>query len=185
LDKQFDLLLKEMNHEIVNAFALSKKEKALVDYSAEISIPLITDKDIQTLSRKTSRVLLDEYAGIFFDHFGKYFNDADSYFSAEIHRTPYIVGIIFNVSEHPPTTPIQLIDTSHHGPLFEKILNLGFSNVSNDIFIQKDVKGFERDSFYVIKPNQYRLWHQAIAYLDLHEFSDAIMRAGKKQAMEM
>ena len=185
LEIRFDLVLKEMNHDIVNAFALSKKEKALVDYSAEISIPLITGKDIKTLSRKTPGALLEEYADIFINHFGKYFNDADSYFSAEIHRTPYIVGIIFNVSEQPPATPIKLIDTSDQGYLFEKILNLGFSNISNDIFIQKDVKGFERDSFYVIKPNQFRLWHQAIAYLDLYEFSDAIMRAGKKQAMEM
>ncbi|MCP4220955.1 MAG: hypothetical protein GY765_40375, partial [bacterium] len=185
LDKEFPPLLEELNQTTVDAFALSQKEKALVDYSIEISIPLISGRNPQMLSRKTPGALLDEYAGIFNDHFGKYFNDSDSYFSAEIHRTPYIVGIIFKVSQQPPASPIQLIDCDYHGPLFEKILNLGFSNVSNDIFIQKDVKGFEKDSFYVIKPNQYRLWHPAIAYLDLSEFSDAIMRAGKKQAMEM
>ena len=40
------------------------------------------------------------------------------------------------------------------------------------------------DSFYVIKPNERKNWHPAVARLDLNEFMDAIMRAGKEQLME-
>jgi hypothetical protein len=49
---------------------------------------------------------------------------------------------------------------------------LSFENVGQDLFIQKDIKGFENDGFYVIKPNEYKSWHPALAYLDLSEFID-------------
>lgn len=44
--------------------------------------------------------------------------------------------------------------------------------------MQKDVRGFERDGFYIIKPNEKKLWHKAIAYLDTEEFADAMLRNG-------
>ena len=45
---------------------------------------------------------------------------------------------------------------------------------NNNIFVQKDIKGFEAESFYVIKPNECKNWHPAIAHLDIGEFTDAI-----------
>lgn len=40
---------------------------------------------------------------------------------------------------------------------------------------QKDVINFERDSFYIIKPNEFKNWHPAIAYLDLGEIIDSFL----------
>ena len=40
--------------------------------------------------------------------------------------------------------------------------------------------GFQKDGFYIVKPNEKRLWHKAIAHLDLNEFTDVILTAGKK-----
>ena len=42
------------------------------------------------------------------------------------------------------------------------------------LFIQKDIRGFEKDAFYIIKPNEYKCWHKAVAYLDAYEFSQTI-----------
>ena len=42
--------------------------------------------------------------------------------------------------------------------------------------MQKDVKGFEEDFFYIAKPNQYKSWHPALAYLDLSEFIEAFFK---------
>ena len=58
--------------------------------------------------------------------------------------------------------------------LLRTITALQFENLSDNLFIQKDVKGFEEDFFYVAKPNQYKSWHQALAYLDLSEFIQAL-----------
>jgi hypothetical protein len=45
---------------------------------------------------------------------------------------------------------------------------------SKNLFIQKDIKGFETNSFYIIKPNEYKCWHRAIAWYDVAEFKETI-----------
>ena len=53
--------------------------------------------------------------------------------------------------------------------------------LTNQLFVQKDIRGFERDFFYIFKPNERRLWHKAIAHLDVNEFDDAILKAGRDE----
>ena len=53
--------------------------------------------------------------------------------------------------------------------------------LSDNIFLLKDVKGFEKDSFYLIKPNEYKCWHRAIAHYDLSEFMHVLMEADLKR----
>ena len=55
---------------------------------------------------------------------------------------------------------------------------------STAIFEQKDVKGFEEDFFYVIKPNEYKCWHRAIAHYDLAEFIEDIETAELDQVLD-
>ena len=51
--------------------------------------------------------------------------------------------------------------------------------ITKQLFVQKDVRGFEKDYFYIFKPNEKRLWHKAIGYLDVNEFADVILKAGR------
>ena len=43
--------------------------------------------------------------------------------------------------------------------------------------IQKEIKGFEKNSFYIIKPNEYKCWHRAMAWYDVAEFKEVIQKA--------
>jgi len=45
----------------------------------------------------------------------------------------------------------------------------------NDLYINRDIKGFGENSFYVIKANEYKNWHRAIARLDISEFMDSLI----------
>jgi hypothetical protein len=183
-EEEFPDLTGNLNKKIYTAFELSNQEKSLVDYVLNVSIPLFNKKNIKKLFKEVPEKILEEYAQLFIDHFKKYFNGPDNYFFAEIHRAKYVVGINFVVSDNKPETSIKWIPDNDDLRVVELLSNFSFSEVSNDIFIQKDVKGFEKKSFYVIKPNQYKLWHKAIAYLDLNEFSDAILNSGRKQLLE-
>ena len=60
--------------------------------------------------------------------------------------------------------------------LIINLTKLGFENLSNILFLQKDIKGFEEDYFYIAKPNQYKSWHSALAHLDLSEFIEAFFK---------
>ena len=55
------------------------------------------------------------------------------------------------------------------------LLSLTASNVSENLYLRKDIRGFEKDGFYIIKPAEERLWHPAVAYVDVEEFVDAIL----------
>ncbi len=181
-EEKFLVLKGNLNKEIYSVFELSNQERALTDYAITVAIPLFNKKNIERLFDKATVELLREYAQLFIDHFEKYFNGPDHYFRVEIYRAKYIVAINFVVTETKPDHNISWISNKEDSEMVELLSShLTFSKVSNQIFSQKDIKGFEEKSFYIIKPDHYKLWHKAIAYLDLYEFQDAILKAGKKQ----
>lgn len=184
LEKDFISLQEKLDIELSNVFGLSKQEKALVDYVREISIPLISGKKDKELYARSPERVIEEYVQLFIDHFDNYFQELGKHFSAEIYQAKYVLGINFVISDEKPVNNIQWKKDQDDLRVVELLVNMSFSEISNDIFIRKDVKGFEENSFYIIKPNRYRLWHKAIAYLDINEFSDAILESGRKRLTE-
>ena len=98
------------------------------------------------------------------------------------YRKPEIflfIAINFVFQKDEPFKKINIInDITDEGELF-KILssNLSITKKTNDLFIQKDIKGFENNSFYIIKPNEYKCWHRAMAWYDVAEIKEAIESA--------
>jgi len=54
---------------------------------------------------------------------------------------------------------------------------LSLYQVSKKLFIQQDVRGFTPTYFYVIKPNERKVWHSAVAYIDAQDFEQEIVKA--------
>ncbi|MCX6579355.1 MAG: N-6 DNA methylase [Candidatus Aminicenantes bacterium] len=183
-EKEFFSLRKSLDEAIYSTFHLSNQENALVQFVKDVSIPLFEGKITKQIYDKPSTEVIEEYARIFIDHFANYFRELGNYFSAEIYQAKYVLGINFVISEEKPANDIRWKKDQDDLRVVELLVNMSFSEISNDIFIRKDVKGFEENSFYVIKPKQYRLWHKAIAYLDINEFSDAILESGRKRLTE-
>ena len=150
----------------------------------DISIPLFQGKAVKNLYNKPSREVIEEYVQLFINHFDNYFRELGHYFFAEVFQAKYVLGINFVIRNEEPANNIQWKNNQDDIRMVELLANKSFSEISNDIFNLKDVKGFEKNSFYVIKPNQYKLWHKAIAYLDINEFSDAILESGRKRLTE-
>ena len=74
---------------------------------------------------------------------------------------------------------IIIEDKQTESEIIQFIVKLGTKQITNRLFVQKDIRGFEKDYFYIFKPNEKRLWHKAIGYLDVDEFADAILRSGR------
>jgi hypothetical protein len=55
---------------------------------------------------------------------------------------------------------------------------LSSGQITHNLFVQKDLRGFEKNGFYIVKPNEKRLWHRAIAHLDVNEFANAMLKEG-------
>lgn len=185
LEKQFKLKQDEIDQEVIKLFKLDEEEKDLLDYAYNISIPMIKNKKFNSIFRelKYNDKDLEEYAKIFIDSFNRTYNSDGNYFEVEIWWTKYIIGMKFKVILEKSQCKNQIIwkKGQEVKEILQNIGSLQFSEVTNDIFIQKDLRGFEEDYFYIIKPNEYKSWHKAVAHNDLREIDNDIMLAAKEE----
>jgi hypothetical protein len=184
LDNQDKLLT--IQHEIekylYHAFVVSDKEKALIDYAHKIIIPVQKKHtDSNLLYNPCDITLLTDYAQLFIERLASNFEKIGKKFVVEIWYTQQIVGMFFKVistAEYKEDVVWINKQTDISG-LFQTIIQLGATKITDQLFIQKDIRGFKKEYFYVFKPNEKRLWHKAVGYLDVEEFADAILRAGR------
>jgi hypothetical protein len=178
-------ILTEINILIYKIFSLNKIESALVDYSKNIAIPLMMrhkNHEKLLLPLKLNDTILADYADLFINRFASNFEKIGKKFVVEIWHSPQIVGMFFKVvSQSEYTEQIIWEDKQQNTAVFKKIVELGTRKITDQLFVQKDIRGFEKDYFYIFKPNEKRLWHKAVGYLDVEEFADAILKAGRNK----
>jgi hypothetical protein len=75
--------------------------------------------------------------------------------------------------------PIKWISKQNNAAFLTFLYKLWEEKITDRLFVQKDIRGFDNNGndFYIIKPNEKRLWHEAIGYLDVNEFVDAILKS--------
>ena len=154
----------------------------LVDYARTISIPLATkcqgyEKVFTTIGKEDTMIY--DYAHIYIDHFSNSFNRNGRRFIVEIHYSSQIIGMFFKVINDCDYRDDILFIQDTNNELMRLLHNISTQKITNRLFVLKDIRGFERNCFYIFKPNERRLWHKAIAHLDVNEFDDAILKAGR------
>jgi hypothetical protein len=177
INEEINLLYDEIDLLLINQYKLNNQEKSLVDYTLNISIPLRTNKKYDEIFRKLipNDKVLEDYAKIFLNHFGTIYNKEGHFFEIEIIHSNHTIAMYFRVIPNKSKSPKKIIwSQKGYKELLSTFTRLSFENVGQNLFIQKDIKGFESDGFYVIKPNEYKSWHPALAYLDLSEFIEAL-----------
>jgi len=177
LKTQIESEEKKLNEIILDSFELSNMEKTLLDYAIHITIPQINNK-IEPVA-KTTEKQLKKYAQIFIDHFGKRWDGNPNYFTIDIYSNNYIVGINIKVVDSKPSRKIRIYPNKKANELF-KLIKLGEEKITDIFYKQRDIRGFNESSFYIVKSNQYKNWHPAVAHGDLAEFIEAMFKAEKE-----
>ncbi|WP_264480581.1 hypothetical protein, partial [Psychrobacter sp. I-STPA6b] len=126
--------------------------------------------------------ILKNYASIFVERFKSKLEKEDKKFVVEIWHTNQIVGMFFKlVPVSSFKNAIVWVDKQENDwEILSLLTQIRSEKVTDKLFVQKDIRGFEKEYFYIFKPNEKRLWHKAIGYLDGNEFADAILKAGRK-----
>lgn len=183
---------KNLNKAIKVAFGLSDDELDLIDYALTINRHVVRINSTNTISKriellrncpafkvikKEDQQLID-YAQVYIDRFAKSFNRNGKRFMVDIHYSEQMIGMFFRVIDEQDFTE-EIPAPKTNDILLALAAELSSQRITDQLFVQKDVRGFENDFFYVIKPNEKRLWHKAIAHLDVNEFDDAMLRAGR------
>ena len=174
--EQVNALQNDLDKYIFSLYELNNIERDLVNYALDISIPLYINQDI--VFEPPSEEDLNNYADIFIKHFDLTFNGPNEFFFVEIHRTSSFIAMIFKIVGNKPTHKKEFIDNSN---IKNVINNLGKLSIEKRkaLYMQRDIKGFNEDSFYVIKPNELKNWHKAVGRLDLIEFMQDLSKESK------
>lgn len=174
----------KLNNAICNAFSLTEEEITLLRYTVDMTIP------IQTRHKGFEKLLLPfeyeepallDYAQLFLNRFQSNLSNTHRKFVVEIWYTKQIIGMFFKVIpiDEYKDDFIWINKQEDTSGILQVLISIGSSEITDKLFVKKDIRGFEKDYFYIFKPNEKRLWHKAVGYLDVDEFSDAILRAGR------
>ncbi|OFX41648.1 MAG: hypothetical protein A2X08_05260 [Bacteroidetes bacterium GWA2_32_17] len=176
----------ELNQYIYELYNLSKTELDLIDYTQKITIPILQAKnkpfknirdDINLYRpyKKVEENEITDYINIFKEHFSTFHNGGEKgYINTRIFQSENILAIEFYIEKKQHKD--KRINESNNNEL-EILASLGFQKISNELFIQKDVKILKSKSFSVLKLNQYKYWHKAIARFDAIEFTEAMLKS--------
>lgn len=188
-------LINKINQSIENldliimvAFSFTEPEKSLLDYSNKITIPLIMkhkgfEKVFNSLNPE-SRELTD-YIRLFLERYNNIYKKAGQKLVVDVKHTKQLIGLFFKLVPLSQKADLMNYTETENTKILQILSALGNEKITDRLFIQKDIRGFEENGFYIVKPNERRLWHKAIAYLDLNEFTDAILTAGKKEIVNV
>ena len=183
----FSEKLKQLDIEIAKSFDLSEQETHLMDYANDITIPMIMrhkgHEHIFKPLKFQSRPIKD-YVELFLDSFNDVYNRINQKLTVTIRHTDQIIGLFFKVSASNSSNQITW-EKANNDEIIQLLSSIGIEKITDRLFVQKDIRGFEKDGFYIIKPNEQKLWHKAIAHLDKNEFVDALLVAGKKSVVDV
>ena len=161
------------DHVVSEFYDLDDQEKCLIDYNKTVSIPLFRNQI--SPYKKLKRLEFIPYVNVFIEHFEEIFNEDGNFFEITIHpevANSHFAAIEFKIVKDKPQS---LINNSKPNESMDFWTRFSITKHTQYFYEQKDIINFEKDSFYIIKPNEYKNWHPAIAYLDLGEIIESFL----------
>ncbi|MDR2950077.1 MAG: hypothetical protein LBV71_12825 [Prevotella sp.] len=183
-------ILKNINKLINELYRINEAEKDLINYVLNVSRyqfqeskqDLIIDfTHTNKNDYRNKETVLKQYAEVFLREIEDIYDN--EYIQAEIYSLHHFVAVNFVFHSDPIKERIIYQKNANIIESLEKLGNLSISQIASvtdptkNLFIQKDIKGFEDNSFYIIKPNEYKCWHRAMAWYDVAEFKAKIEEA--------
>lgn len=162
-----------LNKLVYALFNINDTERDLIDYTFEISIPYFNNKEEPLLPPEDEH--LESYAKIFVDTFKDIFEKQGKSFQAEIYiGERYFVAMNFKVLNEKPEKYIIFKSDRDVNKIVKLFGYASFVKISQKLYIWRAIRGFEKSSFYIIKPNERKNWHRANARHDVNEFMAAM-----------
>lgn len=181
-------LQEQLKDQIYKSYSITPEEHALINYAHEVSIPQYkrktSGKMFQPLApgNREHEEYLRRYVTVFEEHFRPLFNSNEKYFQTDIHLAEAFTGIHFKIAPKPDNAEtIAFIRDNDVERMVKVIGNLAVSVFTRQFYVRRDVRGFNKNSFYIIKANLRKNWHPAEAYADLSEFVHSLVRAEMKR----
>lgn len=188
IDSQIQQKMEKLDKTVITSFSFSEQEKDLLDYSVNVTIPMLMkhngyQKLYEPLDFKDK--IIEEYLHLFLSNFNEVFRELEQQINVKVKYSKHIIGLFFKLDTlDSDRAPISW-EKSEDSEVLQVLSSLGSEKITNQLFIRKDIRGFEEYGFYIVKPNERKLWHKAIGYIDVNDFVDSILTTGKKSVVNV
>lgn len=177
---------KPLEEKINLMYSVRIYEEDLIDYAVNVSryqfkedkMNLITN--FYNKDHRNQTFVLEQYADVFLKELKPIYDD--EHIRVDIYILANFIAMNFVFLKEKPEQEINYCsNVSDEAEVLKRLArNLSISQITNttdptkNLYIQRDIKGFEKDSFYIIKPHEYKSWHRAMAWHDVAEIKDMI-----------
>jgi len=189
---EYQKILSKINSIINKLYGITGYEKDLIDYVLNVSRYQFQESKQKLLDftdgendPRCRKLVLEKYADVYIQEFEKIYDD--EFLQVEIYPLKHFIAMKFKLLKTKPKKQLVYPEDKTEQKIFEIFANnLSISQKTyttdflENLFIQKDIKGFEENSFYIIKPNEYKCWHRAMAWYDVAKFKEKIEGAELK-----
>lgn len=178
-------ILAKINSIVEEIYEITVYEKDLINYVLNVSRYQFQESKQHLVSKfnnedhRNKKFVLENYADVYIQEFEKIYDD--EFIQVEIYPLDYFIAMNFVFLNEKPSEKIVYSEKKDEKQVLNSLANsLSISQITDakdsehNLFIQKDIKGFEKNSFYIIKPNEYKCWHRAMAWYDVAEFKETI-----------
>lgn len=167
----------EINNAIFKLFGFSTNERILIDDFINISLSLLFEghksmalKSITVSENKSYSLLISKELNNYLSS-EKYFINT-SFFETSKAAPLNIVKISFAKSEK----EVESFDSKLYNKYLDEINRYSLKTLAKNIYIQKQIKYYDGNDIYIIKPNQKRFWSRSMAINDAKELVNEILK---------
>lgn len=166
-------LINQLDDLVLNSFGMG--DDIFIDYTLNVQIPELTYSKELDIYRAVTADELKKYVSCFFEQFTKIYNKVERGICIKLYPNVLKRFVVFEleITDNLQNLEKTVLDVPKEDiERFTHIIRHDFNEMFHQI---RDVIHFTENSFYIIKPNNYKYWHPAIAEMDLAEVLDDIM----------
>jgi hypothetical protein len=170
-------LEKSINQTIFDLFSLNPTERILIEDFMNITISLLFDGHKSSALKPISVTENKTYATFLCKELNQYLSIDKSIINASVFDIKKDTPLnIVKISFAKTKKEIDLFGTDLYVQYLSAINKYTISSLAKSIYIQKQIKYYDENTIYIIKPNQKRFWSRSSAINDAKELISEILK---------
>jgi hypothetical protein len=158
---------KEINQKLESIIGLTNKQQILIQDTLKFSLDLFEKGENSIGFNRTLPNENEAYANMLCDELNDFFQDSPFKVNATVYdvrlRDPLNV-VVLSFKNEPE--PIIIQDAKDLTPLLKQLNTYSVQEKGQNIYVRKQFRYYNRDTIYLIKPNQKRFWTRSQAIND-------------------
>ncbi|HMT74852.1 MAG TPA: N-6 DNA methylase [Chitinophagaceae bacterium] len=167
----------EFNSLVFELYSITQKDQILIEDFVKLSVDLLFN-GYKSIALKPATLSENKnYANLIAKELNEYLGDNTDIVNASVFEiktsTPLnIIRLSFEKRKQPLTT----FDNEVYDKYLSLINKYTTGSLSKSIYIQKQIKYYDGNDIYIIKPNQKRFWSRSMAINDAKELVSEILK---------